>query len=87
MGTVLRIIGLLLTWGPIILGAIQKIEVLIGANPGEVKKEAALNLVKDAFRVRGLEFSEANAVIVSTMIDFLVSVLNAWNLWKGEKSK
>lgn len=83
MMVVLRIIGLLLTWGPVVLSAVKEVETLLSNKAGVEKKEAAKNLVQKTLSVRGIEMNPATEAMVSGLIDFVVSVLNAWGKWKS----
>jgi hypothetical protein len=83
MMLVLRIIGLVLTWGPIVLSAVKEVEVLLSGKDGSEKKLAAKNLVQTALNARGIELNSATESMISGLIDFVVSVLNAWDKWKS----
>lgn len=85
MAIVLRIIGLILAWGPLVLSAVRNIEVLLSDQSGDKKKAAALDLVKEGLSTRGVELSDGNLAIISGMIDFIVAVLNAWKQWRLSK--
>lgn len=85
MPMVLRVIGLLLTWGPVVLKSVQQVEILLSKKPGEEKKAAAVELIKKALTLRGIEFDAKTENLVSGLIDFIVSALNAWGSWKVSK--
>jgi hypothetical protein len=82
MALVFRIIGLILTWGPLVISSVQKIEVMLGNKPGQEKKAAAMELISQALSVRGIEFNDGTKSIVSGLVDLVVSLLNSWNQWK-----
>jgi hypothetical protein len=83
MMVVLRIVGLLLTWGPVVLSAVKEVEVLLSGKDGSEKKSAAKRLVQTAFEARGIELNTSTETMISGLIDFVVSVLNAWDKWKS----
>lgn len=82
MAVVLRIIGLLLTWGPLVLSSIREVEVLLTGKTGAEKKEAARKLIQAGLMARGIELNKSTESMISGLIDFVVSVLNAWGQWK-----
>jgi hypothetical protein len=79
---VIRLLGLLLTWGPIVLSAIKRVETILGNKPGDEKKKAAVELIREAFSIKGIEFDDNANAMVSGLIDLIVSSLNAWKGWK-----
>jgi hypothetical protein len=83
MMLVLRIIGLVLTWGPIVLSAVKEVETLLSDKDGAEKKAAANKLIQTALNARGIELNAATQSMISGLIDFVVSVLNAWDKWKS----
>jgi hypothetical protein len=78
----LRLIGLILTWGPLVISSVQKIEIMLGEKSGKEKKSAAMELISQALLVRGVEFNDGTKSIVSGLIDLVVSLLNSWHQWK-----
>lgn len=80
---VLRIIGVLLTWGPIVLSSVKEVEILLSDTTGSQKKIAATKLVTTALDSRGIELNSATESMISGLIEFVVSVLNAWDKWKS----
>jgi hypothetical protein len=80
---IFRVIGLIITWGPIVLSSVKHIEKILNGKTGTEKKEAALSLIKDSLQLRGIEFTEQTKSIASGLIDFIVATLNAWNQWKN----
>lgn len=86
MTVVLKAIGILITWLPIILKAIREIEVLFSDRPGEEKKAAAVRLIKEAFAARGIALTEENMAMVSGLVDFAVGLLDAIRGWRKEKT-
>jgi hypothetical protein len=83
MMLVFRIIGLVLTWGPIVLSAVKEVETLLSDKDGKEKKSAANKLIQTALTARGIELNSSTQAMISGLIDFVVSVLNAWDKWKS----
>lgn len=86
MAVLLRIIGLIISWGPLVISSVRKVEVLFSGKTGPEKKEAAVGLIEDALSVKGIELTSQNLSIISGFIDFVVAALNAWKQWKSSKS-
>jgi hypothetical protein len=82
---IVKILGLLLTWGPVVLRAVQQVETLLGNKSGKEKKKAATELIKEGLATKGIEFDENAQAMVSGLIDLLVSALNTWKGWKKEE--
>jgi hypothetical protein len=83
MVVVLRIIALLLTWGPLVLSSIKEVEILLSDKSGAEKKKAAHMLIQTGLTSRGIEITKSTESMISGLIEFVVSVLNAWNNWKS----
>jgi hypothetical protein len=84
MVLIIKILGLLITWGPVVLRAIQQVETLLGNKSGKEKKKAATELIKEGLALKGIEFDKDAQSMVSGLIDLSVSALNAWQGWKRE---
>lgn len=82
---ILKLLGVLLTWGPIVIRSVQQVETLLSDKPGLEKKTAAIELIKEAFALKGIEFDRNAQNMVSGLIDLIVSGLNAWTSWKANK--
>lgn len=87
MGIVLRIIGLIIAWGPVIISSVRRVEILLSGSTGEEKKQAAISLVKDTLSLRGIELTDQTVSLISGFIDFIVAALNAWKQWRLESVK
>jgi hypothetical protein len=85
MSLILRAIGIILMWAPIVLSSVQRIEVLLTNKTGPEKKEAALGLIMEALKIRGVQITPQVTTLVSGMVEFVVSLLNAWDSWKAPK--
>lgn len=82
MSIVLKAIGILLTWLPLVIKVVREVEVLLSDRPGEEKKEAAMRLIKEAFAARGISLTKENMNMISGLIDFAVGLLDAIRAWR-----
>lgn len=82
MGFVLRIIGFIISWGPLVISSVRRVEVLLSQSTGQEKKTAALELIDEAFSARGTELTDQTLSMISGFIDFVVAALNAWKQWR-----
>lgn len=80
MATILKVLGFIISYAPLILRIVREVEKLMGAYPGEEKREAAVRLIDEALAARGIVIDPQ---LVGAFVDLIVAVLNRL-FWKRD---
>jgi hypothetical protein len=85
MALVLKIIGYVLRYGPLVLSIVREVEVLFGDKTGEEKLDAAMRLIKQALVSRGVAWTDEMQKIIRGILEMAVGALDMFKAWRKER--
>ena len=87
MSMLLKIIGYVLRYGPLVLQVVREVEVLFGDKTGEEKLDAAMRLIKQALASRGVAFTDEMQKIIRGLIEMAIGAFDIFKAWRKERTQ
>lgn len=86
MSMVLKIIGYILRYAPLVISVVREVEVLLNGKTGEEKLDAAMRLIKQALVARGIAWTDEMQKIIRGIIEMAIGALDMFKAWRKEKT-